>query len=143
MGITQVGKKNRIYNQKFVFIPHSKLIEKIEYKAKEYGIKIVVREESYTSKASAIDLDLIPNFGDKTEKKFSGRRIKRGLYKSKSGQLINSDVNGGLNILRKEIGDDFIPNVIADKGCVNHPMTINPLSLEYGLRTVEAPAVAA
>jgi putative transposase len=136
---SNIGKVN---NQKFVSIPHSKLIAKIEYKAQEVGIKVIVREESYTSKASALDLDNIPNYGDKSEKVFSGRRVKRGMYKTKSGRLINADVNGGLNILRKEIGDYFIQK-IADKGCVNHPMTINPLSLEYCLRTVEAPAIAA
>jgi putative transposase len=72
-----------------------------------HGIEVVVREESYTSKASAIDLDVIPTYQDSGERIFSGRRIKRGLYKASSGKLINADVNGVLNILSKEIRNAF------------------------------------
>jgi len=95
-----IGKRN---NQSFVSIPHSLLIEMITYKAIEYGIETLISEESYTSKASFIDNDEIPVYGKKTDKKpvFSGRRIKRGLYRTKSGVLINADVNGAANILRK------------------------------------------
>ncbi len=80
------------------------MIEQIKYKAYELGISVIVREESYTSKASALDNDMIPNHGDKVIPQFSGRRVKRGLYKSKQG-ILNADVNGALNILRKETGD--------------------------------------
>ena len=63
----------------------------------------IEQEESYTSKASFLDMDELPIFD--AEKpyngSFSGKRIKRGLYKSKSGRLINADVNGAANILRK------------------------------------------
>lgn len=88
-----LGKKT---NQKFVQIPFEKLIYQLQYKAEDVGITVIVNEESYTSKASFID-------GDKMVKgtEFSGKRIKRGLYRSKEGILINADVNGSYNILRK------------------------------------------
>lgn len=93
---SNIGKKN---NQLFVQIPFEDLIKKISYKAEENGIRIIITSEEYTSKSSFIDNDILPDkFG---EYEFSGKRIKRGLYKSKEGTLINSDVNGSYNILRK------------------------------------------
>ena len=80
------------------------------YKAKLLGIKIILQEESYTSKASFVDKDDIPIYGSENGKvSFSGRRVKgkRGLYKTKLGVLINSDVNGSLNILKKAIPKAF------------------------------------
>ena len=117
-----IGKVN---NQKFVSIPHAKLIEQIRYKAEEYGIQVIVREESYTSKASALDLDLVPTFDGKNGAKhrFSGRRIKRGLYQASNGQQLNADVNGAMNILRKEIGDSFF-EAVADEGNVLRPKRV-------------------
>ncbi|MEG4577617.1 transposase [Microcoleus sp. N3A4] len=81
-------------NQNFVSIPHSRLIEMLEYKARLVGITVIVQEESYTSRASFVGLDPMPVYG-KTEKEpvFTGKRIKRGLYKTSTGQLINSDIN--------------------------------------------------
>jgi len=72
------------------------------------GIEVIVREESYTSKASFLDLDEIPTYGEKPEGwKSSGRRIHRGLFKSSLGRIINADVNGSYNILRKEFPNAF------------------------------------
>ncbi|RBW70731.1 RNA-guided endonuclease InsQ/TnpB family protein [Bacillus taeanensis] len=94
-----IGKCN---NQSFVSIPHSLFIRMIQYKAKEQGIKVIVTEESYTSKASFLDGDEIPTYGEcESKKTFSGKRIKRGLYRSKAGFIINADVNGAANILKK------------------------------------------
>ena len=94
-----LGSKN---NQNFAYIPFNNLIFMLEYKCKANGIKFVEVEESYTSKASFLDKDKIPTFGkNDADAKFSGTRIKRGLYKSKKGILINADVNGACNILRK------------------------------------------
>lgn len=90
---TNLGNKT---NQKFAQIPFAKFIQKLEYKAKDSGIKVITTEESYTSKASFIDDDMM---GKAFE--CSGKRIKRGLYKSSEGILINADVNGSYNILRK------------------------------------------
>ncbi|MBD2606968.1 IS200/IS605 family element transposase accessory protein TnpB [Scytonema hofmannii FACHB-248] len=114
-----IGKKN---NQEFTNIPHAKLINLLTYKAQLIGIEVIVTEESYTSKASALDGDELPKYGDKPETKpvFSGRRIKRGLYKTDTGKTINADTNGSLNIARKVIpnfmdgivGLPFIPVVL-------------------------------
>ena len=97
-----IGKVN---NQNFVSIPYNRLIEMISYKCELSGIRIHLQEESYTSKASFLDLDSIPTFDavkvDLEKHKFSGRRVKRGLYESRYKQLINADVNGSLNIMRK------------------------------------------
>ncbi len=96
---SNMGKKN---NQSFVSIPHSLLIQMITYKAERHGIKVIVTEESYTSKASFLDNDEIPVYSENDSKKsFSGKRIKRGLYRSKNGTLLNADVNGAANIMRK------------------------------------------
>jgi putative transposase len=104
-----------------VSIPHTILIEQIKYKCYALGINVIVREESYTSKASALDNDTIPMHGDKVIPKFSGRRVKRGLYKSPQG-LINADINSALNILRKETGEAL--NVLACRGCVCQPVLV-------------------
>ena len=97
-----IGKVN---NQNFVSIPFNRLIEMLNYKCELSGIKVHLQEESYTSKASFLDLDDIPIFDvvkvDFEKPEFSGKRVKRGLYKSKQHQLINADVNGSLNIMRK------------------------------------------
>lgn len=88
--------------QTFVQIPFAKFINKIEYRAEELGIKVVLQEESYTSKASFIDNDNIPTYGVNDEYGvFSGKRIKRGLYKSKDNTEIHADLNGAYNIMRK------------------------------------------
>lgn len=100
-----MGKKN---NQTFVQLPLYKLILNITYRAERCGIRVIKREESYTSKASFLDNDVIPTFGKNDEEyKFSGKRIKRGLYKAADGTIINADLNGSANILRKEVSDAF------------------------------------
>ena len=91
------------------------------------GINVIVVEESYTSKASFFDNDYIPTYG-KDDDKFSpnSRRVKRVLYKTKDGMLVNADVNGSLNILRKQLNvvrDDII--CPADRGFVMNPLKIN------------------
>lgn len=95
-----LGKRN---NQTFTNIPFGKLRNKLEYLCKLYGIIFVKQEESYTSKASFFDKDIIPMYNSDNPKNhnFSGKRIKRGLYQTKQGMVFNSDVNGALNILRK------------------------------------------
>jgi len=112
-------------NQNFVSIPHSQLIEMLEYKARLVGIDVIVQEESYTSRANFLGLDSIPVYG-KTEKYpvFTGKRVKRGLYKTSVGQLINSDVNAAYNILRKAIPNAFSNGL---ESCVVGPMRVNPL----------------
>ena len=111
-GWKQSCNLGKVNNQKFVFIPHNSLIEKIKYKAQQYGINVVVVEESYTSKASSIDLDPIPTYGQVKNPVFSGKRVKRGLYKAKNGALLNADVNGSINIIRKAFGDDPVKGIL-------------------------------
>lgn len=96
----KMGRKN---NQHFSMISFGKLRESIETLCKRYGIKYTLQEESYTSKASFFDNDEIPIYDEKKEHTylFSGKRIKRGLYKTANGQLINADINAALNIMRK------------------------------------------
>jgi IS605 OrfB family transposase len=115
-------------NQNFVSIPHARLIEMLEYKARLVGIKVIVQEESYTSRSNFLDLDPIPVYG-KTHKDivFSGSRIKRGLYKTSVGQLINSDVNASYNILRKAIPNAFSNGI---GSCVVQPRRVNPLKVK-------------
>lgn len=93
-----IGKIN---NQNFVNIPYAKFINQLTYKCQLLGITVIVREESYTSKTSFLDYDEIPNYKDEVIPKFSGKRIKRGLYRS-TFRKINADVNGAYNIMVKE-----------------------------------------
>ena len=97
-----IGKRN---NQNFVQVPFTKFKHMIEYKAKCHGINVHFTEESYTSKASFLSNDPIPVYGDENIPKFSGHREKRGLYRDKNHGIINADVNGAYNILRKAVGD--------------------------------------
>ena len=95
---TNLGKRN---NQTFANIPFGKLQNKLTYLCEYYGIRLIKQEESYTSKASFFDGDDVPSFtNDDKEYAFSGKRIKRGLYKTSTGKLLNADVNGALNILK-------------------------------------------
>ncbi len=89
-------------NQKFVQIPTAKLKTRIAQLCDLYGIQFIETEESYTSKASFLDLDTLPKYGEKPDGwKESGKRVNRGLYRSKDGFKINADCNGAANILRK------------------------------------------
>jgi IS605 OrfB family transposase len=94
-----LGKKT---NQSFVQVPTARLTERIKQLCERYGIEFVETEESYTSQASFLDGDIIPIYGEKPEDWMpSGKRLKRGLYRTANGLLINADCNGAANILRK------------------------------------------
>ena len=95
-----IGKTN---NQNFVNIPFRKILDILKYKLEENGIECKEQEESYTSKSSYLDNDNIPTYhkGNSQEYLFSGKRITRNLYQSKQGKIINADLNGALNILKK------------------------------------------
>lgn len=114
---TNLGNRN---NQNFVSIPYNKLIQQLTYKFEEYGGKIIIQEESYTSKASFLDLDPIPTYSNnqKCDYTFSGKRVKRGLYKSKNRILLNADINASYNIMRKAVPDIFIDGI---EGVGLHP----------------------
>lgn len=113
-----IGTKN---NQNFVNIPHSKLINILKYKLEESGIELIVREESYTSKCSFLDGETIGKSDN-----YAGNRIKRGLFRSSEGILINSDINGSFNILRKEFTDVIYENIVpSDRGLILNPLSID------------------
>jgi len=112
-----IGKRN---NQSFVQIPHAKLIDLITYKFEAIGGRVILTEESYTSKASALDLDVLPVYGKHKGKAcFSGRRINRGLYRTGLRTLVNADINGALNIIRK-VFRKALADLIADKQFIHH-----------------------
>lgn len=98
---TNIGKKN---NQNFVSIPHSQFIDMLSYKCKLVGIAVTMTEESYTSKCSFIDNEEMKHHED-----YKGKRVKRGLFRTNKGKLINADLNGSLNIMRKVIGEFQYP----------------------------------
>ena len=115
---SNIGKAN---NQTFVNIPFGKLREKFEYLCKLYSLRFVEQEESYTSKSSFFDMDILPKFEADTSQtySFSGKRIKRGLYQTSKDYLLNADVNGALNILRKSNVVDL--EVLYSRGVVDTP----------------------
>ncbi|HIE26707.1 TPA: transposase, partial [Candidatus Poribacteria bacterium] len=96
-----IGSRN---NQNFVSIPHARFVEMLKYKAELQGIQVYTTKEGYTSKCSFLDREPIEKHDV-----YMGRRIKRGLFRSKEGILINADINGACNIIRK-----VAPNAFAD-----------------------------
>ena len=119
-----MGKVN---NQNFQCVPFYLLLEKIKYKAELVGISVVFTEEAYTSKASFLDGDPIPEYDrEQSEPKMSGRRKHRGLYVSKDGFALNADVNGSLNIRRK-VFPKFQLAGIGDRSLAARPVIVNPL----------------
>jgi len=114
----QLGKTT----QSFVQIPYAEFINKLKYKCEDAGIKLIITEESYTSKASFIDNDKIPTYGENFNYDFSGKRIQRGLYQSNNGILVNADCNGAYNIIKK-----VFPNVFSNgiEGVYLHPTVTN------------------
>ena len=101
-GFKSNANMGRLNNQKFVQMPLGRLKERLKQLCELHGIRFEVTEEAYTSKASFLDGDSLPKYGEKPEGwKASGRRVLRGLYRSGNGSVINADLNGAANILRK------------------------------------------
>jgi IS605 OrfB family transposase len=123
----EMGKRN---NQTFCFIPHARFISMLKYKAELVGIKVKVTEESYTSKASLLDLDDMPVYDPKRKDKpkFSGKRMKRGLYRASDGQLVNADINGAGNMIRKVAPNAFGQRAVEDgKARFSHALVVHPV----------------
>jgi len=94
------SERGRRNNQSFCHIPHQMLVSMIRYKAEAWGIEVILTEEAYTSKASFLDRDPLPKLEEGAAVSFSGKRVHRGLYRSRNS-LIHADVNGAANIMRK------------------------------------------
>ena len=90
---TNIGSTN---NQNFVNIPFYKFISMLDYKCKLKGIIFKTITEEYTSKCSFVDDEEIAKHTT-----YAGRRMNRELFKTKKGIIINADVNGAYNILKK------------------------------------------
>ncbi|PSB48534.1 transposase [Cyanosarcina cf. burmensis CCALA 770] len=114
-------------NQNFTQIPIFTLRAKLESLCARYMINYVEQEESYTSQSSFLDNDPLPvyNADNPTTVKFSGKRIKRGLYRTKKGHLISSDANGAANILRKSNNKLDFQRV--DRVCLTQPVRVKIL----------------
>jgi len=100
-----MGKRN---NQTFVFMPHARFIDLLTYKAALVGIQVMVIEESYTSKCSFLDGEVVGKHAQ-----YAGKRVKRGWFVSASGRALNADINGAYNILCKAFPDAFPPEMVA------------------------------
>jgi putative transposase len=106
----QAIRLGRRTNQNFVGIPYARLIGLLSYKAECMGIRVIVREEAYTSKCSFLDDEPIGHHDW-----YAGRRVHRGLFRTATGQYLNADVNGSYNILVKAAPEAF---ALGRRGCV-------------------------
>jgi IS605 OrfB family transposase len=95
-----IGDRN---NQNFVQVPHTRFVEMVRYKCRMEGIRVAIQEESYTSKCSFMDGEEV-----RKHETYKGKRVKRGWFKASSG-VINADLNGALNILKKAVGEYQYP----------------------------------
>ncbi len=113
-----LGKRT---NQNFVAIPHARFIEMLIYKAQLAGIAVKVIEESYTSKCYFLDNEPCIKHSE-----YKGKRIKRGLFRAGDGRLINADVNGSANIVRKAFPNAFVEGI---QGVVVRPVRVTPYKM--------------
>lgn len=95
------GKRN---NQNFVGIPFDTFISMLRYKSERQGLRFILINESHTSKCSSLDMEVVGHHDT-----YIGKRVKRGLFRSKDGMLLNADINGAYNIMRKAKGDAVMP----------------------------------
>lgn len=109
-----IGSSN---NQKFVQMPFARLRSYLKYKCEMSGIRFICNEESYTSKCDALAYEPVGKHDT-----YLGKRVKRGLFRSSVGKLINADVNGAVNILRKVVGDSEITSRIIGSGLLLSPV---------------------
>jgi len=111
-----IGSRN---NQNFVNIPHSRFVEQLTYKCQLSGIEVKTVNESYTSKCSFLDLEPIQKHSS-----YVGKRVKRGVFRAKSGYLYGADINGSLNIGRKVVGE------VAFSGDPIERFVVNPVRVK-------------
>lgn len=120
---SSMSKRN---NQNFVVIPTVRLIERLKQLCPEYGIVLTITEEAYTSRASYLDGDSLYKYGEKpTGWKPSGQRVKRGLYRTAQGWIINADCNGAANIARKVAAQLGLNLVEVVRGALTLPRRVD------------------
>ena len=117
----------RVNNQKFVGVPFLKLVEQLEYKCALHGIRVILHEESYTSKCSFLDRERVCKHDS-----YVGRRVKRGLFRASGGRFINADVNGAFNIMRKVVPEELVYFNGVEDYAVN-PLRVDVNSHKYRL----------
>jgi transposase len=91
----------------------------LKYKCECVGIIVITNEESYTSKCDSLSLESI-----EFHEKYNGKRVKRGLYLSYTGKVINADINGAINIMRKVVGDSYVKDKIINSGLLFNPIKV-------------------
>lgn len=113
----QNSKMSKKVNQNFISIPYYNFIQKVQYKAEEFGIKVVITEESYTSGTSFLDneLPIKENYN-------KNRRKYRGLFVSNNGIKMNADANGSYQIIKKVFPKAFAEGI---EGVGLHPFKVN------------------
>jgi len=94
-----LGTRN---NQNFVSIPHAQFIDLLTYKAHLLGIRVILTQESHTSKCSFLDLEPVGHHDV-----YLGKRLKRASFQAANGRIIHTDLNASYNILRKVTPDAF------------------------------------
>lgn len=117
-----IGKKN---NQNFVSIPFNTLIQQLKYKCEEVGIEVIETEESYSSKVDHLAYETMEH-----HETYLGKRVKRGLFQSSTGKLLNADVNGAIGIARKVIGNSFVEEIV-NRGRALCPVKMLPCTFKY------------
>ncbi|HZU02981.1 MAG TPA: transposase [Ktedonobacteraceae bacterium] len=127
-GWKQEVEMGRRTNQTFCQIPHARFIEMLTYKAELVGITVKLTEESYTSQASFLDRDSLPTYDPhrKQDPKFSGKRVKRGLYRASNRRDINADINGACNIIRKVAPKAFDAEGVEDGEALLASLVVHP-----------------
>ena len=128
VGLKDSINLGRTNNQNFVSIPCNMLVQILEYKCKLAGINVVIVNEAYTSKCSFLDREKITKHDS-----YAGRRIRRGLFISSSGIMINADINGSLNIMRlglekQNVKLDVVEEILRPE---NKRFVLNPVKLCY------------
>jgi len=113
------SKLSKKVNQTFIQIPYRKLLTYIKYKCEMIGITFIEINESYTSKCDGLALEPVNK-----RQNYLGKRVKRGLFQSSIGKLINADINGALNILRKVVDNSLNVKEIIDIGLLFNPIKI-------------------
>ena len=138
-GFKSNANMDKLNNQKFVQMPLGKLKNRLKQLCNLHGIRFQETEESYTSKASFLDGDSLPVYGQKPEGwKASGKRVKRGLYQSANGSIVNADLNGAANILRKVASNLSLDLGSLGRRCLTNAARIRVWVLPKSILSVES-----